>query len=74
MAGRIIYPLIGWVYLWIRYRTKEKILHILQSRYGNRYFNVGTEKTWTFLGIIFLLLIFSMIGSVIYSMIQFGPS
>ncbi len=72
MAGRIIYPLIGWVYLLIRYRTKEKANQILQSRYDNRYFNVGAEKTMTFIGIIFLAFIIIMIGSVIYSMIKFG--
>ncbi len=74
MAGRIMYPIIGWVYLWIRYRAKDKINNALQSRYENRYFNVGTEKTWQFLGIILLLLIFSLIASVIYATIQFGPS
>lgn len=74
MAGRIIYPLIGWVYLLIRYRTREKANQILQSRYDNRYFNVGAEKTLTFIAIVFLLLILFLIGSVIYSTIKFGPS
>lgn len=74
MAGRIMYPIIGWIYLWIRYRAKDKINNILQSKYDNRYFNVGTEKTWRFLGIVFLALIILLLGSVIYSTIQFGPS
>ncbi|MEP0262710.1 hypothetical protein [Dokdonia sp.] len=74
MAGRIMYPIIGWVYLWIRYRAKDKINNILQSKYNNRYFNAGTEKTWQFLGIVVLALILFFLASVVYSTIKFGSS
>ncbi len=62
----LLYPFIGWVYLWIKYRNKEKIKTILKEEYDGRYENVGSIKVLQFIRIIMIILLGAFLLVIIY--------
>lgn len=66
MASGIIYPLIGWIYIWLRYRNKEKVIKNLKEKYDNSYYSVGAIISMQFiLGILGILLLTFLIVIII---------
>lgn len=61
----IIYYFFGYIYMWIRFRNKERIKEILKRDYENSYQTVGLLIVWKPIGIIFLVLIACMIIAII---------
>ena len=39
----LLRPMIGWLYLWMKYRNKKKIKHILHNEYEGSYDLAGAE-------------------------------
>jgi hypothetical protein len=70
----LVFPAIGWVYLWIRYRNKEKVQIALRDKYENNYGLAATlviskilAVMWTFLLVSFLIIaIFGAIRHSVY--------
>lgn len=65
----LLYPFIGWVYLWIRYRNKKKIKTVLKEEYDGSYGNVGSIKILQFIGIIMIILLGAFLLVIIYRII-----
>ena len=65
----LLYSFIGWVYLWIRYRNKEKIKTVLKEEYDGSYGNVGSIKILQFIGIIMIILLGAFLLVIIYRII-----
>ena len=73
MAGiQLFYHLIGYSYLWIRYRNKEKINAVLIKDYENNYREVGFLVIWKPIGFIFLCLIATMLIACVIGIYRFG--
>lgn len=68
----IIYYFFGYIYMWIRFRNKERIKEILKRDYENSYQTVGLLIVWKPIGIIFLVLIACMIIAIIIGSLKFG--
>ncbi|MEM5564320.1 hypothetical protein WNY78_04365 [Psychroserpens sp. AS72] len=68
-SGILYYP-IGWIYLWIRYRNKEKIKSILAEKYEDSYHNAGAQLVLSTFGkllfALLLLMLLTVIGRAIY--------
>lgn len=62
----LLYPFIGWAYLWIRYRNKEKVQAILKEKYSNSYHDAGATKILHFIGIVFIVILAIFLVAVIY--------
>lgn len=69
----ILYIPIGYLYLWLRYRKKEKVKKVLSEEYDNRYYYAGAELVIGTFGKILLLLLIvfliTVIGRAIYNLI-----
>lgn len=72
IPSSILYIPIGYFYLWLRYRKKEKVKKVLNEKYDNRYYYAGAElvigtftKTLLVLLIVFLI---GVIGRIIYDL------
>ena len=69
----IVYP-IGWLYLWIRYRHKEKVKDALHKKYDGSYYNAGVLLMTSFFGIVLItllsLFLLAVIGRSIYDAIN----
>ena len=59
----ILYFPIGWIYLWIRYRNKEKIKQVLKEDYEDSYYVAGAQLVWSAFGILLftILIIFLLV-------------
>ena len=72
--GNIVYIFIGWVYLWIRYRNKNKVNDILNNKYEGNYLFVGAELILSIFGILLIILLITfliiIIGRFIYDLIN----
>lgn len=62
----LLYPFIGWAYLWIRYRNKEKVRTVLKEKYNDSYQDAGATKVLHFIGIIFIIILVVFLLAVIY--------
>ena len=60
---------LGWLYLWIRYRSKDQVKIHLNRDYDNSYGLAGSFVFWRILIISFLILLLAFIGVALYSMI-----
>ncbi len=73
IASILYYP-IGWLYLWIKYRNKEKVKEVLQDKYDGKYYFAGAQLTLSIFGKILLILlvlfILVVIGRTIYDLIK----
>jgi hypothetical protein len=71
-ASIIYYP-VGWLYLWIRYRNKNKVKTILKEKYDNSYYTAGALLMWKTFGILLFMLIvlflLTVIGRTIYDLV-----
>lgn len=54
MFAEILFSPIGWLYLWIRYRNRDKIKKELQDKYDNEYYIAGAHLSTRFFAVIFL--------------------
>ncbi|WP_299763720.1 hypothetical protein [uncultured Dokdonia sp.] len=72
--GELLCTLVGWLYLSIKYRNREKIKRVLNQKYDGSYSQAGVEKSLSIIGILVLFLVLLLLLSVIYSIIKFGPS
>lgn len=68
--AEIVYPIIGWIYLWIRYRNKEKVKQILKDEYGNRYYDAGAILSMKTFGVILIVLLSVAILAIIYALFK----
>jgi 3-deoxy-D-manno-octulosonic-acid transferase len=41
LLSSILYYPVGFLYLWIRYRNKEKIKKVLKEKYNSSYYEAG---------------------------------
>ena len=69
--GEIIFPIFGWLYMWIRYRNKRKVELVLAEEYDNSYTEAGGMLVYGLLrvvGALFaLLLLFGIIMVVVFA-------
>jgi hypothetical protein len=69
-SGILYYP-VGWLYLWIRYRNKEKIKLVLEEDYENSYHFAGVQFILSTFGkllfILLLLMLLAVVGRSIYT-------
>ena len=72
--GEIFFSFIGRIYLWLKYRNKEKIKSVLVNEYNDRYFVAGSMNCYKLFGIIFLLLIATFLIVSVFSILKFGIS
>ncbi len=72
LLGEILFSALGWSYLKVKYRSKEKMRAILAKEHNDKYYDAGAYISAKTFGIIFLSLIALLIIAVIYSMIKFG--
>ena len=72
LARSLFLSPIGKIYLWIKYRDKDKIKVILKNDYHNRYSNAGLMMFGEAFGIIFLCLIAMLIMGSAISIFKFG--
>ena len=63
---------IGRIYLFLKYRSKEKVSNALEKDYQNRYSNVGIMMFYKSFGLVFLVLISILVIGSIVSIIKFG--
>ncbi len=70
-ASILYYP-IGWLYLWLRYRNKNKVEAILKEKYESEYYIAGTQLVWSTFGIVLFILLslflIAVIGRAIYDL------
>lgn len=66
-----LYPFIGRIYLWIRYRNKEKVQSVLKEKYNDSYYDAGATKVLHFMGIIFITILVIVLILVVYRVIFF---
>lgn len=66
VLGSLLYSFIGRIYLWIRYRNKEKVRAVLKEKYNNSYYDAGATKVLHFVGIIFIIILVVFLLAVIY--------
>nr|WP_321223218.1 hypothetical protein [uncultured Psychroserpens sp.] len=73
LIAEILYYPIGWFYLWIRYRNKEKITSILDKNYDGSYHTTGAQIVLsTFAKLFFVLLLLMLlvvIARALYEMV-----
>ena len=73
MLADILYYPIGWLYLWLRYRNKEKIKEVLKNEYDNQYYDAGAQFVMSVFGIVLLgllvILLFGVIGRALYDLV-----
>ncbi|EAQ49573.1 hypothetical protein [Leeuwenhoekiella blandensis] len=69
----IIYSVTGYLYLWIRYRNKNKVMEVLQKEYDGRYYDAGARLILSIFGIaligLIILLLVAVIGRFTYDLI-----
>lgn len=70
----IFFSIIGWIYLWIRYRKKAKLEKALLDKYDNSYSVAGSMLYFKSFLIVFLILIVLLILIAIFSIFKFGIS
>jgi len=67
---RIIYSVLGFFYLWIRYRNEVKVKSILREKYDGSYYYAGADIFITFNIIIMLLLVLSFMLITIFRVLN----
>ena len=72
LLGELLLSALGWSYLKVKYRNKEKMRTILAKEHNDRYYDAGAYISAKTFGIIFLILIALLIIAVIYSVVKFG--
>jgi hypothetical protein len=72
IGSQIIYTFFGYIYMWIRYRNKEKIKQVLKNDYENSYSTIGYLVIWKPVGVIFLVLIVCLLIAAIIGSVRFG--
>lgn len=66
----LIAPLIGWLYLWIRYRNKNKVNQILTKEYEDSYDFVGRYLLAQSVTVLLLLVLIAFLFVVISVVIR----
>lgn len=69
LIGSLLYSFIGWVYLWIRYRNKEKVQTVLKEKYNDSFYDAGATKVLHFVGVLFITVLVVVLIAVIYKVI-----
>jgi uncharacterized membrane protein len=72
LSSFIIYPIIGFLYIHLRYWKKEIRDEILQSKYQHSYYDAGADTFWNFLIILGALLGLATIVYVIIGVFKNG--
>ena len=72
IPSSVLYFPIGWIYLWTRYRNKNRIEQVLLEKYENSYYVAGVLLIWKSFGIVFLFLVFVLICTAIFATFKFG--
>ncbi len=71
---RPIYFLIGYIYLWIRYRTDEKVAEIKKDYYEDSYATAGAILVASGFGIVLFVLLSAFLIAAIYAVFKHPPS
>jgi len=69
-----IYFLIGYIYLWIRYRTDEKVAEIKKDYYEDSYATAGAILVASGFGIVLFVLLSAFLIAAIYAVFKHPPS
>ena len=72
LGGRIIYLIFGYIFLWIKYRNKEKIKESLIKNYENSYSVAGFMVIWKPIGFLFICCIIALFIATIIGIFRFG--
>lgn len=65
----ILCSIIGWIYLWTRYRNKKRVKKILLEAHDNSYAHAGSLLLLKSFTTIILILILLLLGIVIFVII-----
>ncbi|MHB1278852.1 MAG: hypothetical protein ACYC1Q_10685 [Bacteroidia bacterium] len=65
MTELLLIPM-GWIYLWVRYRSSAKVKSALQKDFDNQHYIAGAFVFWRILLISFMIGVFALILSTIY--------
>lgn len=57
LIGGLLYTFIGWCYMWIKYRNKEKVRIVLKEKYNDSYHDAGATKVLYFIGIVLIIIL-----------------
>jgi len=69
-----LYDIIGFVYLWLRYRNPSKVRQIRKEYYEDSYYVAGGQLFWSAFGIVLFILLAVLLFAVIYAIFKHGPS
>lgn len=71
---RPVYFLIGYLYLWIRYRNDEKVAEIKKDYYENSYATAGAILVASGFGIVLFVLLSAFLIAAIYTIFKHPPA
>lgn len=70
----LVYAVIGYLYLWIRYRDREKVAEIKREYYEDRYATAGAQLLLSVVGAIFFIALLIALFGIIYIILTRPPS
>lgn len=71
---RLIYFPIGFLYLWIRYRNREKVAEVKKEKYENSYAIAGATLVLSGFGVILFILLSIFLIAAIYAIFKHPPA
>lgn len=71
---RLIYFPIGFLYLWIRYRNREKVAKAKKEYYENSYVTAGATLLLSVIGVLFFVALAAILIIVLYLVFTRPPS
>lgn len=74
ITGNLFTSLLGFLYLFIRYRSTTKVKSVLRDDYENSYHNAGLAVIGTLMGSLFFIIIAAFLLAAIFSIAKFGLS
>jgi len=70
----LLYTIIGYLYLWIRYQNHEKVAQVKREKYEDRYAVAGALIIFSTIGVIFLIALSIILLGTIYIIFTKPPS
>lgn len=74
LVGRFLYGIVGFLYLWIRYRNQKKVMEIKKEYYEDSYAVTGAQLVFSIFGVILFVLLSLMLLACIYAIFKHPPS
>ena len=72
IPSSVLYYPIGFLYLWIRYRNKERVKKVLHEKYDGAYYLAGASIFLNVVGVILTALIIALLLSALFGIFMFS--